>query len=739
MKKSVLTVFFLTAVLVLSFSCQKKTTPEKQVSDKKISRNILKDFEILEKVYPTRYIEAADSDHNPYFISGWYPPEKNIRWAQGNQSILSFNATHIHDLTLEIKCRSIESEAPKKQKVKIFLNSKPVKTIKPDSFFDVYQISLPQKFLIIGSNTLTFKCKLAGRPSAFSDKDDTRLLSMAFEYFKFFHSKKELSGPSQPLSQNKSGEIIHFPQSAFTFYLKPSGKEELKASISRLPKNTTAHIRISSDEGTHKTIDFKKTDTKTTGLQNFSHPYLKLSFYMEAKRKHRGFPKDFVVWSKINILEPEKQVKPKPKLTELYQKLSSKKFDIVYIVLDAFHAKHSSLYGYHRDTTPFLKKIGEKGVVFQHFYANTPYTLASSGTFFTSRYPHEHGLIEKDTKLNSLLSTIPEILQEHSISSFLLTGHPWFSEDWGLSRGFTNIYFKKYNKKVITFTSSLKTLYSENKSEQQKFIYIHAHPPHAPYVPPKEFQIFPKPEYISFNPTPQNFRKIENGEIKVTDDLLDYIESMYDANVLYADSLAQDIYHFFKENNLLDHTILIFASDHGEACKMQHGKLGHNTTLFQEMVYIPFIMVFPEKLGLYPIDPQVPSSVVDASPTILELFGITNDYGFRGKSLLPFIFSPSYNSDHVFLENFSGKRQQKGIIEHQYKFISTKYSKMLFDIKNDYTEKDNLFLEMPTASGYFRQLIRSYSSPYMLKSEKIDLEKIDEKTKEQLRSLGYIK
>jgi arylsulfatase A-like enzyme len=738
---------FMISMVLTYFSCRGKSDSGKPSLEMKISRNLLNDFNISEKIYLPKYIDASDPSYSPYFVSGWYKPEKKLRWAKGKQSVLMFDALPIKGLNLEMECRSIKSQDSKKQKVQIFLNSKQIEIIKMKPSFKVYRISLPKKLIREGKNILTFEYHITESPADLLNTKDRRLLSVAFKYFKFFQSGYELSKPSKPFLQKKSGEIIHFPKSTLVTYLKNSTSENLEVKISRLSKNLKAHLKITSDKGPHKHIVFKKSGLKRIPLQNFSSQYLRLVFYLEKRKKHLDSSQDFAVWSAINLLEParknklQSQLKNKlqPQLNELYNKLYTKKFDVVYIVFDAFHVKHSSLYGYHRKTTPFLEKIGKQGIVFQNFYANSPYTLASTGTLFTSRYPHEHGLVEKETKLNSSFLTIPEILSDHSISSFLLTGHPWFSEDWGLSRGFTKVYFKRYNKKDIEFTSSLNTLYSGNKADKQKFIYIHANPPHAPYLPPRKFRIFPSPENITLKPTPQNFRKIESGEIKATDDLLDYIESMYDANVLYADSLAQSIYEFFKKNNLLDQTILVFTSDHGDACKMQHGKFGHNTTLFQEMVHIPFVVVFPESMSLSPTRPQIPSSVVDAPTTILNLFGITEDYGLKGKNLIPFIFSPELKDSHVFLENLSGNLQQKGIIEHPYKFISSPKKEMLFDIINDYSEKTNLLSERPVTSGYFRQLIKSYSCGQKLESERIDLEKIDKETLEKLKSLGYIK
>lgn len=725
--------------LVFVFSCGKKPSPEKTTYKTEVARDLLKEFDISEHTYWTRNIDAANPEDEPYFISGWYMPEKNFRWAQEKKSIILFDAVQTHDLNLDIECRSATFEDNQSQIMTIFLNSKKIKTVELKPSFDVYTILLPENSIKTGKNALAFSYRRAERPSKSLDTEDHRLLSAAFKSFTFSHAKGKNVNFPESFIQKKSGEVIHFPESAFAFYLKPSCPAELETEISRLSENIKAHIKISSDKGVYWHIHIKKAGSNKIALENLSGQPIKLAFYLETKRNSQSSSQDFAVWSGIKILEPAKKTAASPELTELYKKLRSEKFDIVYVVLDAFHAKHSNLYGYHRNTTPFLKTAGEQGIVFRDFYANSPYTLASTGTLLTSRYSHEHGVIKKDTKINPSFLTIPEILSNHSISSFLLTGHPWFSEDWGLTRGFTEIYFKKYNKEDITFSTSLKELYSKHKTDKQKFIYIHVHPPHAPYLPPKKFRVFPAPENVSLRPTPQNFRKIETGEIEATDDLLDYIESMYDANVLYADSLAESIYGFFRENKLCDKTIFIFTSDHGDACKMQHGMLGHNTTLFQEMVHIPFIMVFPNKLNVPPSSPQIPASVADVPVTLMELFGITDDFGLKGKTLLPFILTPEQTSSHVFLENLSGDRQQKGIVEHRYKFISSNNEDMLFDLWNDYPEKKNLVLGMPATAGYFRALIRSHSSGQVFESEKIDLEKIDKETRERLKSLGYIK
>src|SRR5690606_5086947 len=44
-------------------------------------------------------------------------------------------------------------------------------------------------------------------------------------------------------------------------------------------------------------------------------------------------------------------------------------FDLVLVTLDTVRADRTSLYGHERDTTPHLKQLAERGLVFEHAYA----------------------------------------------------------------------------------------------------------------------------------------------------------------------------------------------------------------------------------------------------------------------------------------------------------------------------------------------------------------------------------
>lgn len=68
--------------------------------------------------------------------------------------------------------------------------------------------------------------------------------------------------------------------------------------------------------------------------------------------------------------------------------------NIIFLVLDTVGAKHLSLYGYHRRTTPHLEKMAEACRVYTRCFAPGCWTVPSHGSMFTGLYPSQHGACE---------------------------------------------------------------------------------------------------------------------------------------------------------------------------------------------------------------------------------------------------------------------------------------------------------------------------------------------------------
>lgn len=64
--------------------------------------------------------------------------------------------------------------------------------------------------------------------------------------------------------------------------------------------------------------------------------------------------------------------------------------NVLVIVLDSFAAENASLYGYPRQTTPFLDQFAETATVFHRHYAGGNFTAPATASLLTGTYPWSH-------------------------------------------------------------------------------------------------------------------------------------------------------------------------------------------------------------------------------------------------------------------------------------------------------------------------------------------------------------
>ncbi|HEY3477007.1 MAG TPA: sulfatase-like hydrolase/transferase [Anaerolineales bacterium] len=81
---------------------------------------------------------------------------------------------------------------------------------------------------------------------------------------------------------------------------------------------------------------------------------------------------------------------------------SNNRPNIIILVFDAMSARHLSLYGYARETTPNLQKFAERATVYHRHYAAGNFTTSGTASMLTGMYPWTHrafnsrGMIDRD-------------------------------------------------------------------------------------------------------------------------------------------------------------------------------------------------------------------------------------------------------------------------------------------------------------------------------------------------------
>ena len=168
------------------------------------------------------------------------------------------------------------------------------------------------------------------------------------------------------------------------------------------------------------------------------------------------------------------------------------------------------------------------------------------------------------------------------------------------------------------------------------FSYLHVLRPHEPYLAPKPWgtQFMDAEEAETATETQE--RGLWNGLRVQSRDLseyaVDYLKDSYDGNLSYVDYLVGQLFGYLAQYSLLENTIIIVASDHGEAF-MEHGRLGHGIFLYEELLHVPLIIYVPESMGMKPKRADALVEMVDVYPTLVEIFDLNTPQVLHGRSL----------------------------------------------------------------------------------------------------------
>lgn len=156
-----------------------------------------------------------------------------------------------------------------------------------------------------------------------------------------------------------------------------------------------------------------------------------------------------------------------------------------------------------------------------------------------------------------------------------------------------------------------------------------------------------------------------------------------------------------RRNDLLDNTVIIFTSDHGDGAAAH--KWNQKQVLYEESVSIPFIISQEGKIAVRSSDMLV-NSGLDIFPTVCDLTGAAVPPGLTGQSLKSAAFDQDENKKRDFLvleTEFALNDRTMGIkgrtvITDQYKYIiydKGRLKEQLFDLKSDPGEMNNLVFD----------------------------------------------
>lgn len=162
----------------------------------------------------------------------------------------------------------------------------------------------------------------------------------------------------------------------------------------------------------------------------------------------------------------------------------------------------------------------------------------------------------------------------------------------------------------------------------------------------------------------------------------------YLREVALVDQAIGEIRASLRRPALAKRALLIVSADHGEGFD-EHGYLYHATTLYDELLRVPLIV---SGAPFTPRDVNVPVSLLDLGPTLLELFGAPAPPAFMGQSLVRLLQG---QPDHLTrpIAADSGRHMQALVFDDNVKIIVNNRANTveMYNLNVDPGEKRNIF------------------------------------------------
>jgi len=331
--------------------------------------------------------------------------------------------------------------------------------------------------------------------------------------------------------------------------------------------------------------------------------------------------------------------------------------NVIVLVVDTLRADHLSSYGYERDTSPFIDNLAAEGVRFENAIAPGSWTQPSHASMLTGHYTYEtHAETEP---LDDTYPTIGEIMQANGYRTGGFSGNTlFFTRRQGHGRGFLHFEDNYQSISDAFFNSSLygflfdfyglrKVLHYEGvptrvlatdinhpvldwigrDKDIPFFVFMNYFDVHDPYTPPEPY----RSKYATI-PNPGGLINgfVERYSPSLTPEQLQTEIEAYDGSISYVDDQVKALFSELDARGLLDNTIVMVLSDHGESLG-EHGLLQHSASLYLEEIHVPLIVWGP---GYVPAGKTIdtPVTITALSSTILSLIDSRDD-PFPGPSL----------------------------------------------------------------------------------------------------------
>lgn len=391
--------------------------------------------------------------------------------------------------------------------------------------------------------------------------------------------------------------------------------------------------------------------------------------------------------------------------------------NIILVTFDALAAGNMSVYGYPKETTPFISKWAKNATVFTLAESSSNFTTSAVASLMTGKrvWTHQTFHIE-GTKLDrNSVECLPSLLKKNNYYNIAFVVNPAASvKILGMSDSFDfdpdaaefstldallgwkfgkvevmlsrvfgdNIRLHNWILKndfilgrILDWLSrdiSQTTVppekafnrfleIADNNLPTPFFAWIHIFPPHNPYLPPEPFRSSNSSSELR---THKSQEELIEESYKYLFQFRRFPEEMqpavnlmrdyYDEFITYIDKRFEGFIKEVEKRNI-ENTVIILSADHGES--FEHGYFTHGGPfLYEQVTHIPLIIKESGKMSGQIVGSMVEQ--IDIPATVLDLADIPVPSWMEGRSLVPLMRGEQLPLRPAFSMNFEENRSR---------------------------------------------------------------------------------
>jgi arylsulfatase A-like enzyme len=446
--------------------------------------------------------------------------------------------------------------------------------------------------------------------------------------------------------------------------------------------------------------------------------------------------------------------------------------NVLLVVLDTARPDYFSCYGHPHPTTPRIDRLAAEGVRYDRAYSTDFWTLPAHASLLTGLYPTEAGATAETNYLPARVVTLAEHLRRHGYSTGAVVDNPWISRERGFAQGFGE-FEEMWREEELIAVDPFSPLTEQHVVDRALewlnrqtrtsafFLFVNFNVTHMPYTPTREFwrrsatRNWPE-ERVRFLEGLTGIRAYLAGALRLDETDFQIMRELYRAEIAMADAQVGQLVDALAERALLDDTLVIITSDHGENLG-DHGLIDHALSMYETTLRIPLIIRYPKRFEAGVVSSEL-VSVTDILPTVLDVCGLSDSPQLLRTTAASLCAPDRPRRRFVVAENerpintvAQMKRKHPSFdtrtIDHRMRAVRAERYKLIwregfktevFDLDTDPDESRDIAAARPDILEDLLKRLDAWMASVDPESEAQSFESQDRESVQKLRSLGYL-